>query len=356
MPRKKKSAIEEGAPPDIVKPLTLKGLASHLGVSTATVSIVLNDSPLAQALSKETRARVLAAAKELNYRPNYFARYLNKKRSFLIGILTTSLGEGYDSAVLSGIERELSDTEYAYFVGSHLWSQDLLGRQLRTLTERGAEGLIAINASFQVHPGIPTVAIGAAPQIAGVSQVCVDNMLGSKLALEHLYRLGHRRIAYLRGPAGGADTLERWKGVVATAAALGLSLPSRSAIQLHHATPSELSIEEGYAATKQMIAKGTAPTALMAFNDMAAMGALLAFREHGISVPEQISLTGFDDLRMAAMTAPPLTTVRQPLIEMGVSAARALIDQLEGKTAALPARLVFTPELVVRGSTARAGK
>jgi DNA-binding LacI/PurR family transcriptional regulator len=356
MPRRSQFERKEAAKPDPTQRLTMRGLAKHLGVSPATVSIVLNDSPLAQTLSKETRARVIKAAKDLDYRPNYFARYLNNKRSFLIGILTTSLGEGYDSAVLAGIERELSGTEYAYFVGSHLWSQDLLARQLRTLTERGAEGLIAINASLQFHPGIPTVTIGAAPQIEGIYQVSIDNALGSKLALEHLYSLGHRHIAYLQGPTGGTDTRDRWNGVVATAATLGLVDPNRSAIQLHHVNPSELSIEEGYAATRKLLATQTHFTALVAFNDMAAMGAIMALREQGFRIPEQMSVIGFDDIRLAAMTTPPLSTIRQPLIEMGISAARTLVEHLEQKTKSLPAKLVFTPELIVRGSTGRGMK
>ena len=335
------------------KPVNLKVLSEHLGLSATTVSLVLNNSPVAKGIPEKTKERVITAARELNYKANYFARSLSKKRSYLVGIVTPDLSEGYDAGVLAGIERLLMERNYVYFISNHFLSETLVQRTLQTMVERGAEGLILVNTPIVSHPEVPTLAIGSLQSIKGLPLIRTDNAQGVHLALEHLVTLGHRRIAFFKGHKGSADTEERWKGVQRVAAELGVKIDPKLAIQLKRAdTSSSLGIQEGYIAAQALLSTQLEFTALFAFNDMSAIGASNAFRDAGLRLPEDVSVVGFDDIQVASVVYPPLTTVRQPLREMGELAARNIVDQIEGKRR-LKMKTTLSLELVVRKSTAR---
>lgn len=339
-------------------PVTLKTLAAHLGLSRGTISLVLNSAPGSEAIPAATKERIFLAAKQLKYKPNYFARYLNIRRSYLIGVLATSLGEGYDSALLAGIERHLIKSEYVYFVASHLWSKAIIRRTLKTLTERGAEGLILINTDppAEADTEMPSITIGAGELRAGLSRISIDNGAGARLVMEHLVNLGHRKIAFMRGHRDSLDTEERWKGSLAAAADLGVSVDLALTVQLERISQSEVAgTEEGYLAAKELLKKKSKFTALVAFNDMSAVGALNAFKKAGIRVPEDLSVVGFDDISLASSTTPQLTTVRQPLVQMGEMAATILLKQIEEGTRPV-AHTRIRPRLIVRDSTGPASK
>ena len=142
------------------KPVSLRELASYLGLSRSTVSLVLNNSPVAQALTQETRDRVLKAATELHYKANYFARMLNNKRSHMVGILSSDMSEGYNAGLLTAIERHLIAKNYLYFVSSHYWNMSLIRQRLEVFAERGVEGLILINTPLDAMQSLPVVSIG----------------------------------------------------------------------------------------------------------------------------------------------------------------------------------------------------
>lgn len=353
MPRRPKSvrAQEAQGVRATASKVDLKLLAQHLGLSQTTVSLVLNDAPHAQRLAPQTRERVRQAAEELGYKPNYFARSLSGKRSKMVGVLAPDFGEGYDSVVLGGIESELLSGGYMYFVSSHLWSHDVLKRSLDALVERGAEGLLLLNTPLPGPVGLPAVSIGSPVDDPSMTLVSIDNYHGMHCAFEYLTGLGHRHIAVLKGHEGSSDTEERWHGAIKAAAACGVTLDKRLTVQLERANLLGTGgIEEGYVATETLLARNVPFSALICFNDMSACGAMNALRDAGLGIPEDVSVVGFDDIPVAKIVYPTLTTIRQPLREMGEQAARSLIRRMEEKDAR-PANICMKPELVVRNST-----
>lgn len=329
----------------------MRDLAAYLGLSRSTVSLVLNDSPVAQGLKPETRARVLKAAADLGYKANYFARMLNNKRSQLIGILSPDLGEGYNASILTAIERLLIDHNYLYFVSSHHWDNALIRQRLEVFAERGAEGLILINTPTETAPKLPLVSIGSLEDEYPLTRIALDNAHGIRLALEHLYALGHRRIAFLKGHTHSSDTQLRWAACLESAGQLGLTICKEHVVQLERIDDGLNPIREGYVAGERLLKGRPAFTALLAFNDLSAIGAMNAFRDAGREVPEEISVVGFDDISAAALVRPSLTTVRQPLTQMGVMAATELLARIEDPNRK-PRRISIKPELMVRQSSA----
>ena len=326
-------------------------MAAYLGLSRSTVSLVLNDSPVARGLRPETRERVLKAAAELGYKANYFARMLNNKRSQLIGILSPDLGEGYNASILTAIERLLIDRNYLYFVSSHHWDKDLIRQRLQVFEERGVEGLILINTPTETAPTLPLVCIGNPEDEYPLTRIALDNAQGIRLALEHLYALGHRRIAFLKGHIYSSDTQLRWAACEETARRLGLRIYKEHVVQLERIDDGLNPIREGHVAGEQLLKAKRSFTALLAFNDLSAIGAMNAFRDAGKQVPEEISVVGFDDISAATLVRPSLTTVRQPLTQMGVMAATELLAQIEDSRRE-PRRISVKPELVIRQSSA----
>ena len=335
---------------DLGERITLRKLAEHLGLSRTTVSMILNDVPEATRFPKETRQRVVDSAKRLGYRPNYFARSLGRKRTYLFGVIAPDFGNGFEAAVLSGFQRRLLNTGYTSFISTHLWSPALLQKDVETLCDRGAEGLLLINSTPNESPGIPAVTICTDRSPIWSTRVSIDNAFGMDKAIDHLASLGHREIAFIRGPEGSGDTEERWKAVLATSKRLGIRVDPHLTVQLERLDPpGTRHVEEGRIAGEDLLQRGRHFTALVAFNDISALGAMTAFREAGRRVPEEISVMGFDDIEFASIAYPPLTTVRQPLHEMGATAAELLLRKVGSDESVRNVRI--RPELIVRSST-----
>jgi len=331
---------------------SLKELAAHLGLSSATVSLVINRSPGAKSIPASTQERVRAAARELNYRPNLMARSLRQKRSFTIGVVVPEVSEGYAALVLSGIEDHLLQEGYFYFVVSHRHRPDLIEEYPSLLQQRAVEGIIAADTVLTGSSLIPMVAISGHHDVDGVTNIVLDHNLAAQLALEHLQKSGHTRIAMIKGQDFSSDTEIRWKALHSLARQLGIEVQEKLTIQLEGDSPSP---ELGYTVTRQLLGRGAPFTALLAFNDISAIGAIQALRESGKRVPEDVSVIGFDDIQSAAYQNPGLTTVRQPLRQMGVIAAETLLSRINLPRLGEYAReIVVKPELIVRGSTARA--
>ncbi len=326
-------------------------MAAYLGLSRSTVSLVLNNSPVAQGLKPETRERVFKAAHELNYRANYFARVLNKKRSHMIGILSPDLTEGYDSELLTAMEDLLIERNYVYFISSHHWNHNRIQQLLQVFVERGAEGIILINTPVDAAPNIPLVSIGSLTHDFPVTSIGINNTLGVRKALDHLYALGHRRIALFKGHAGSSDTESRWQAVQHGCQQLGLAVNERLVVQLERIRDGLDPIREGYLAANRLLQSGEPFTALLAFNDMSAIGAIHALRDAGRHVPQDVSVVGFDDVQAATIVQPALTTVRQPLDRMGVLATTEMLARIEEPTHPVE-QFCLEPELVVRKSSA----
>lgn len=331
--------------------VTLRTLASHLGLSLTTVSVVVSDSPAAQAIPLDTRKRILAAASELHYRPNYFARSLRKKRSMSVGVLVSEMAEGYFTLVMNGVEEYLVGAKYFYLLAAHYWQPELLEEYPKMLLERSVDGLLLVNTPTPARMPVPIVSISGHQAAAGVTNIQLNHKLAARLALKHLSELGHRRVAFMRGQQETVDTDARWQEIVETARACRMEMYPELLIRL---TENSWSPALGYGPVKALLSRTRNFTALFAFNDIAAFGAIRALHEAGLRVPDDVSVIGFDDVLSAPYGIPSLTTIRQPLRDMGKAGAECLINRINHPNANYPRQVVVQPELVVRESTGRA--
>ncbi len=331
------------------KKVTLKTVAKHLGLAAGTVSATLNNSPASRSIPEHTKQRILAAAKELNYQPDFFARTLRMRRTFTIGVIAEEIGDAYGSQVISGIERYLRGQNYFFLTVVHRHDPKLLQTYSQMLVERGVEGLITVDTSILAEPSLPTVAVAGHRQIPGVTNIVLDHKRAARFALAHLKELGHERIAFLQGQVFSSDSEDRWNAICQVATELGIRIRPELTIRIESkdSTP-----EVGFPVTKALLARKEPFTALFAYNDISAIGAIWALREAGLRVPEDVSVVGFDDIPGAAFANPGLTTVRQPLLRMGEIAAQTLVNQIEDREECLP-EIAIEPEFVIRDSTAR---
>jgi LacI family transcriptional regulator len=336
-----------GASPQPGQPISLRTLGEYLNLSPATISLVLNNAPGVRSIPQETRDRVIEAAAKFEYRPSFYARSLRKRQSFSIGVLVPELSDGYATEVLDGVEEFLIEEGYFYLTASHRRRPDLIEEYPRLLMERSVEGFIVIDTILEKTLALPTVVVAGHRSIEGVTNVVLDQRRAAELALRHLYQLGHRKIAFMRGGSHSSDADERWNCLMAVASDLKLTVTPQLCVQLELrvSTP-----ELGFGPTNELIQRGADFTALVAFNDIAAIGAIRALMNHGWRVPEDVSVVGFDDIQGAAFHNPSLTTIRQPLRQMGVVAARILLQRIRGQ-ASFPEVVPIHPELVIREST-----
>src|SRR5215471_1579919 len=330
----------------------LKSLAEHLGLSPTTVSLVLNGSPLASSIPQTTKDRIFAAAQALNYRPNFVARSLRAQRSYTLGILVPELSDGYSAMVLCGVEDYLLSRGFFYFVASHRHKAELIDKYPHMLLDRSVEGLIAVDTPVRYLASLPVVAVSRHDDLEGVTNIVLNHTRAAALALDYLTHHGHRNIAFIKGQVFSSDTEVRWKDIRDAARKLGLVIRPSLVAQLEGDSPSP---ELGYIAARRLLSSGESFTALFAFNDISAIGAIRALQEDGLRVPEDVSVVGFDDVYAAAFHNPALTTIRQPLWQMGKLAAETLLMRIaNGPNAPYPKVLTVEPELVVRQSTAKA--
>jgi len=328
--------------------VTLKAVAQHLGLTPGTVSAVLNEAPSARSIPESTKSRIHAAAKELNYHPNFFARTLRKKRTSTIGIIVEEIGDTYSSAIISGIEAYLRQKEYFFLTVVHRHDPQLLNRYSQMLLERGVEGFITVDTTIQDEPSVPTVAIAGHKKVRGVTNIVLDHRRAAFLALGHLKDLRHQRIAVLRGNPLSSDSRDRFDAICEVAKQLGIPIDPELTVQIDIDDPTPLL---GYPFAKKLLVRNKPFTALFAYNDISAIGAIRAFQESGLLVPRDVSVMGFDDIPGAAFHMPSLTTVRQPLNRMGQVAAQSLLERIDGLED-YPSEIAIEPELVVRESTA----
>jgi LacI family transcriptional regulator len=343
--------------------VTIRDVAKESGFSSTTVSIVLNDAPLARYIPPVTKKRIERAAEKLGYRPNQFARSLRSKRSHTVGVMVFDMTDPYCTLVLRGIENTLYQASYLPILTDVHNERSRFERYLEMLLDRRIEGLVVVanwlfldlNLLADLEKSsIPTALIACELKGDSMSSVIVDNELGGYLALEHLYNLGHRKVAIIRGPKTLADSSPRWRGIRKCAKACALELDSRLVVDLPESCDPLSSFEMGQKLTENLIKQKRPFTALLAFDDMTAFGAIRGLTKAGLRVPEQCSVIGFDDVAASALCTPPLTTVRQPMEAMGADAVGIV---LEGINCVLEKREVtahhrkVSPELVVREST-----
>lgn len=350
MAREKTRAVASATP---ARPgrVTLKELALHLQLSETTVSRVLNESPGSQRIPLPTRERVLVAASQLNYQPNVLARGLRNKRSQTVSVIVPEISDGYSTTVLSGIEDALLLADYFYFVVSHRHRPELLRKYPPLLLSRSVEGIIAVDTPLETDLPIPVVAVSSHIKRKAVLNIELDHLLAAHYALDHLRALGHQNIAVIKGQEFSSDTQPRWQAIQTVAQRLGLKIVPKLVVQLEE---TGIGSEPGRVATVKLLERRLPFTAIFAFNDLSAIGAIQALREANLNVPRDVSVVGFDDIASAATNDPPLTTVRQPLQEMGRVAATSLLQLLrEGPSVVSQAKPIrVLPSFVERHSTA----
>lgn len=332
---------------------TIRDVAKESGVSVATVSYVLNNGP--RPVSASARQRVTAAVQRLNYHPNSVARSLVRRRTYCLGVL------------LGAVEPEVVTNAYYAGVFAGIFAQaQMMGYDIRILTSQmgktGSEHQIRAQQHDGVlclappqgddlplrlrAAGVPVVTVASA-SYEGITCIDVDNPVGTRLAMEHLMQLGHRRVAYLMSSVTVDSALQRRQTYEDVLREWGIEPLAEDIIGR------EVSWDGAYQAMRERLQQPAIPTAVFAFNDGLAMQAIRAIRDEGLCMPEEVSVVGYDDAPLSAYLAPGLTTVRQPLQEIGQKGVKKLVQLIEGQIEPGSAHL-FAPELIVRGSTAPA--
>src|SRR6202790_4245855 len=330
--------------------VTLKMVAERVSLTKGADSAVLNKTAASRSIPLHTQERILAAARELNYRPSFYARNLGVKRTYMIGVATQEIGDFYSSPIITGIERYLRQKNFFFLTVPHRHDPKLLETYSHILLDRGVEGFIAVDIAIDRPLPLPTIAIPGHRRVKGVTNIVLDHRRAAWLALNHLIELGHNEIAFMKGSEVSPDSEDRWKAIREVADELGIRMRSELIVQLEgdDATP-----QLGYPFAKELLARKRPFTALFAYNDISAIGSIRAFQDAGLRVPEDVSVVGFDDIRIAVHHNPSLTTVRQPLQKMGEIAARTLLNRIEEHEEWVP-EIAIEPEFIVRNSTARA--
>jgi DNA-binding LacI/PurR family transcriptional regulator len=346
---------------------TIRDVARESGYSASTVSIVLNNAPLARYIPEETKGRIQSTARRLGYRPNPLARSLRNQRSNVVGVMVFDITDPFCTPILRGLENALYQANYLSLLVDAHNEPHRFERYLEMLLDRRVEGLIVI-ANWLVtdikvladltQKQVPTVIAGRAFEIENINTVSVDNESGAAMALEHLYKLGHREIAFLRGPRVLASSGQRWKGIRSYAQSVGLTLDAKRIAELPESLDANSSFEAGTRLTAELLSSSRKPfTALLAYDDVTALGALRALKNKGLRVPEDCSVVGFDDVAQASLSLPSLTTVRQPMEAMGTMSVGMVLDAIQAvdqKQGIPVVRRKIPAELVIRESTQKA--
>ncbi|AFM18200.1 transcriptional regulator [Mycolicibacterium chubuense NBB4] len=324
---------------------TLEDVAARAGVSRALVSIVMRG---AAGASDETRARVKRAADEIGYRPDPQARRLRQQRTRLVGVTFTA-GQEFHADLVDGVYVAAETLGYDVVLSAVTPHRDE-PRALRTLVDDRCEGLVLIGPQMPARQlvdlasSIPVVVV--ARRVRGVDAVRSDDVAGAAMGVEHLLGLGHRRITYLDG-GGAPGAAERLRGYRRAVRAAGVAEVVR---------PGGLTEREGALAAAEVLESGELPEAVFAFNDRCALGVLDVLIRAGVSVPQQISVMGFDDSPLAGLAHIDLTTVRQDSCALAAAAMHRLVARLdETVDQKRTVDVVCEPALVVRGSTAAPG-
>jgi DNA-binding LacI/PurR family transcriptional regulator len=333
--------------------VSIKDIARAAGVSHSTVSRALGDSSL---VSADTKARIKRLAHEMGYSPDAQARSLVMGRTRTIGVVVTTITDPFIAEIVQAIESTAHDNDYSVVLSSSNTEPEREIAAVEMLQSKRVDGVIVtssrVGALYQTYLdrlGVPVVLINSHREERGnyTFSVTVDSRHGGYLATEHLLRLGHRRIAYVTGPADHSDDLARLEGYCQALTGAGLAFEPGLVV------PGTGRAGGGEQALPVLIGLDEPPTAVFCYNDMTAIGLLCAARQAGLSVPRDLSIVGFDDIPFASYVYPPLTTIAQPKFGMGRQAVQMVLDLLESKDVEdrQVANIVVQGQLVVRESS-----
>jgi LacI family transcriptional regulator len=328
---------------------TIQDVATRAKVSIATVSRVLNDSD--HKVHPQTRARVLAAVRKLNYRPNALARSLLTRRTMTIGVIIPDISNPYYAEIVRGIQDVADETGYNILLQNTDRKQERIIKSIHLLREKIVDGVIFSGGI--IHKFATLSALNELRErvvVIGRHEVnfpaaLVDNIGGATAAIQHLIDLGHRRIAFIGGPKNSTTMIDRRKGYECALAQNGYALKSKL-LKWGNLTP-----QSGFSAATALLRQKDRPTAIFACNDMMAFGSLHAARMLGLTVPDDVAVVGFDDVPLCAFIRPALTTVAIPRYGLGTGAMHMLIDLISGSD--FDRIRWFKTQLVTRESTAQ---
>ena len=332
--------------------MTLQEVARRAGVDKSTASRALNPETRSQ-VKVETAERVLQVAEAAGYLPNGIARGLRIKRSYTIGVLVPDITNPFFPPVLRGLDDVFSSCGYQTLIAN---TDDEARREesaYQAFIERQVDGLVVGVASFQdelldsaINSGVPVVLLNRQVGRSDVSAVCSDDETGISLAVEHLISLGHRSIAHVAGTMQSSTGYARHRAFTYAMESLGFKADPELIV-----VSERLTEEAGERATLELLGRGAPMTAIVAATDMLALGCYDALDKSGLTCPDDISVVGYNDVRFADKVGTPLTTVRVPQYQLGVMAARALLEQM-AEVPPSPQTVLLQPRLIVRKSTA----
>jgi DNA-binding LacI/PurR family transcriptional regulator len=331
---------------------SIKDIARLARVSHPTVSRALQNSPLVNA---KTAERIRRIARESGYKASAVARGLVNRRTRTIGLVVTTIADPFTSEVVSGIEQAAYDHGYCVFLADSNADPEREKKIVQAFAEQRVDGIIvtssrvgALYLPLLSEMMVPIILVNDQYPGAFVHSVMISNEEGSRAAAEHLVGLGHRRIAFIGDQFGYHSDTERLAGYKEALKSAGIPIHPELVVR------GDGKPEAALRAMDQLLALKDPPTAICCYNDMTALGAMRSIRMHGLCVPEDISVTGFDDLFVAPYAEPPLTTVRQPMRCMGQIAMEDLIKLMSGQESVVKVKI--QPELIVRESTAKVNK
>lgn len=332
--------------------MTLREVARLAGVHPGTASRALNERKRSL-LAPATVERVEAAASSLGYRPNYLARSFKTRRTLSIGVLVPDLNNPLFPPIVRGVEDRLAEDGYVALLANTDNDDARAKRILEEMGARQVEGLILATARREdpmlvalARSGMPLALVNRVVDDHAFSSVSPDDQAGIRLLVGHLTGLGHRRIAHIAAPQSLSTGFGRLRGFRSAMAEAGLEVAER-----HVAFAGGFSVAEGLRATRELLASRPRPTAIVAGNDMLALGCYSALAEAGLECPGDVAVVGFNDMPFVDRLAPPLTSIRIPHAEIGRLAAELVLERIAEPAAPLKVLLV-RPELVLRGSTA----
>lgn len=336
----------------LTKKPTIKDIAKIAKVSPTAVSMALNDRPR---IGQETRKRILRIAKELNYQPNFVARSLVMKRSHTIGLIITTIMNPFYPELAKGIEDKAMELGYNIILCSTNYALKLEKYYINILRSKGVDGIIFSSVENN-DPNIKPLIEEHYPFILvnrrirnrlldkKIDYIVLDNFSGGYMAVEHLYKLGHRRIGIIAGSLTTSTAIERTEGAKKLLKEYGLKLDMNQLMECN------FSKDLAYHATKKFLSMKSPPTAIFSENDYMALGVREAIMDAGLRIPENMALVGFDDIAFTALKGVEITTVSQKKYEMGALAVKILIEKIKSDSPLKANQIILEPELIIRSS------
>ncbi len=334
----------------MIKKVTIKDIARMANVSHTTVSRALNDK---SRIRNETKEKILAIVRELNYQPNFIARSLVMRRTKTLGLVITTIANPFYTELALGIESTARSLGYNIILSFTHSDLSIEKESIDMLRSKGVDGMILSSAHME-DPNIVKLAEEEFPIVLvnrktyhpmvteKVDYVGVDNLLGGLIAVEHLIRLGHQKIGVIGGSSESSVGFERLQGGMKALETYGLKpMP-------HYFLEGNFLKESGYQGGIRFLSMSEPPSAIFATNDYMALGAYQAVIERGLKVPEEVAIVGFNDIEFTAMKGIELTTIGQKMYEMGTLAVKTLVENIEGRKTGPSKKIFLEPELVIR--------